>query len=59
MNSPSKSVAATVRHAAPPLGIVATVYVALKIASVFPVSAFGSKAPWFPGLSAPTDKVVS
>jgi hypothetical protein len=33
--------------------------VILKIASVFPVSAFGSKPPWFPGLNAPTDQVVS
>jgi hypothetical protein len=59
MNSPSIPAAASVRHTAPPLGIVATVYVVLKIASVFPVSAFGSKPPWFPGLSAPTEQVVS
>jgi hypothetical protein len=40
--------------------MVATVYVLLKIASVFPVSrAFGSKPPFFPGLNAPTEAVVS
>jgi hypothetical protein len=33
--------------------------VLLKIASVFPVSAFGSKPPFFPGLNAPTETVVS
>jgi hypothetical protein len=38
--------------------MVATVYVLLKIASVFPVSAFGSKPPFFPGLNAPTEAVV-
>lgn len=57
--NPSTSAAATVRHAGPPLGILATVYVILKIASVFPVSAFGSKPPYFPGLHAPTEEVVS
>jgi hypothetical protein len=39
--------------------MVATVYVLPKIASVFPVSAFGSKPPFFPGLNAPTEAVVS
>jgi hypothetical protein len=38
--------------------MVATVYVLLKTASVFPVSAFGSKPPFFPGLNAPTEAVV-
>jgi hypothetical protein len=52
-------VATAKRHAGPNLGIVTTVYVLLKIASVFPVSAFGSKPPFFPGLNAPTETVVS
>jgi len=54
MNWQSSSAAAGRRHAGPNLGMVATVYVLLKIASVFPVSAFGSKPPFFPGLNAPT-----
>jgi hypothetical protein len=37
--------------------MVATVYVLLT--SVFPVSAFGSKPPFSPGLNAPTEAVVS
>jgi hypothetical protein len=59
MNSQSARVATGKRHAGPNLGIVATVYVLLKIASVFPVSAFGSNPPFFPGLNAPTETVVS
>jgi hypothetical protein len=59
VNSQSDTAAAGPRHASPHLGIVATIYVILKIASVFPVSAFGSKRPWFPELNAPTDQVVS
>jgi hypothetical protein len=58
MNWQSSSAAASRRHAGPNLGMVATVYVLLKIASV-PVSAFGSKPPFFPGLNAPTEAVVS
>lgn len=56
-----KSNAATnsLRHAGPNLGIVATVYVVLKTASVFPVSSFGSKPPFFPGLNAPAERVVA
>jgi hypothetical protein len=59
MNSQSARAATGKRHAGPNLGIVATVYVLLKIASVFPVSAFGSNPPFFPGLNAPTETVVS
>jgi hypothetical protein len=59
MNSQSSSAAAGRRHTGPNLGMVATVYVLPKIASVFPVSAFGSKPPFFPGLNAPTEAVVS
>jgi hypothetical protein len=47
------------RHASPHLGLVALAYVILKIASVFPVSAFGSKPPWFPALNAPVSQVVA
>lgn len=47
------------RHASPHLGALAIVYVVLKIASVYPVSAFGSKPPYFPALDAPAADVVS
>ena len=57
MNLQSSSAAASRRHAGPNLGMVATVYVLLKIASVFPVIV-GSKPPFFPGLNAPTEAVV-
>lgn len=59
MNPQVNSVAPALRHASPNLGIVAAVYVALKVASVVPVSAFGSQPPYFPELSAPAADVVS
>ena len=59
MNSRSDSTATGPRHASPHLGIVAAVYVVLKIGSVYPVSSFGSKPPYFPGLNASTETVVS
>ena len=37
-----------IRHAGPPLGIVATVFVALFIGGLLPVTAFGG-SPYFPG----------
>ena len=37
-----------IRHAGPPLGIVATVFVLLFNAGLFPVTAFGG-SPYFPG----------
>jgi hypothetical protein len=55
----SNTAASGVRHAGPNLGIVATVFVFLKVASVFPVSAFGGKPPYFPELNAPAGAVVS
>ena len=59
MSSQSEAVRSAGRHASPNLGMLAVVYVILKIASVFPVSAFGSKPPFFPALNAPTIEVVS
>jgi hypothetical protein len=45
------------------LGLIATVYVVFKIASVVPVSAFGMpfgvQRPFFPGLNAPVDRVAA
>jgi hypothetical protein len=47
MNSQSDTASTGPRHASPHPGIVAAVYVVLKIASVYPVSSFGSKPPYF------------
>lgn len=57
MNAQSDTATTSLRHQ-PHLGMVAVIYVLLKIASVFPVSAFGSKPPYFPSLNAPSGKVV-
>jgi len=59
MTAQSNTTTTSSRHASPHLGFVALAYVVLKIASVFPVSAFGSKPPWFPALSAPVPEVVA
>jgi len=59
MVSQSNTAASAPRHASPNLGIVAIVYVVLKVASVFPVSAFGGNPPYFPELNAPAASVVS
>lgn len=59
MNSRSDSTATGPRHEGPHPGIVAAVYVVLKIGSVYPVSSFGSKPPYFPNLNASTETVVS
>ena len=51
------------RYAGPHLGAIAVAYVALKVASVVPVSAFGIpfgvRPPFFPGLNAPVDGVAA
>jgi hypothetical protein len=47
------------RHRSPNLGILAIIYVILKVLSVVPVSSLGSKPPYFPGLHAPAEVVVS
>lgn len=59
MSSQSRALPVQARHAGPNPGIVAIVYVLVKVASVFPVSSFGSKPPYFPGLNAPTETVVA
>lgn len=45
------------RHAGPPLGIVATIFVLLFIAGLYPVTAFGGK-PVFPGPGESLDAIV-
>lgn len=47
-----------VRHAGPPLGIVATVFVALFIAGLYPVTMFGGQ-PYFPGPWESGDTIVT
>lgn len=59
MKSQSDVSVSSAGHAGPNLGIVASAYVLLKVVSVFPVSGFGSKPPWFPELNAPAEQVVS
>ncbi len=48
MNAPNPKNSPSLRHAGPPLGIVAAVFVTLFIAGLLPVTAFGGK-PHFPG----------
>jgi hypothetical protein len=46
------------RHAGPPLGIVATIFVLLFLAGLYPVTAFGGK-PFFPAPSESLDAIVT
>jgi hypothetical protein len=46
------------RHAGPPLGIVATIFVLLFIAGLYPVTIFGG-TPFFPGPSETLDVIVA
>jgi hypothetical protein len=60
MTMNSRSSVTSLRQRGPNnLWIVAGIYVILKTASVYPVSSFGSKPPYFPALTAPTDQVIS
>jgi hypothetical protein len=62
MNSRPISSLGTRRYVGPHLGAVAIAYVVLKVASVIPVSSFGTpfgvRPPYFPGLLAPIDQVA-
>jgi hypothetical protein len=55
----AENIAVRTRYRGPHPGILALVYMALKVASVVPVSSFGSRPPWFPGLNAPVEQVIS
>jgi hypothetical protein len=57
MNSPSDSTRQRIRHAGPPLGLVATIFVLLFLAGLYPVTMFGG-LPYFPGPWEPTDTIV-
>jgi len=48
MTSPHNHSRPPLRHKGPPLGIIATIFVLLFIAGLYPVTAFGGK-PFFPG----------
>jgi len=54
----SKDTTTRVRHAGPPLGIVATIFVLLFIAGLYPVTAFGGK-PVFPGPGESLDVILT
>ncbi len=47
-----------IRHAGPPLGIVATVFVLLFLAGLYPVTLFGGQ-PYFPGPGESGDTIVT
>lgn len=57
MTSPPPTPATHLRHAGPPLGIVAAVFVLLFLAGLYPVTAFGGK-PFFPGPRESVDAIV-
>ena len=54
----SKDTTTQVRHAGPPLGIVATIFVLLFMAGLYPVTAFGGK-PVFPGPGESLDVILA
>jgi hypothetical protein len=54
----SKDTKTRVRHAGPPLGIVATIFVLLFMAGLYPVTAFGGK-PVFPGPGDSLDVILA
>src|SRR6267142_2623481 len=54
----SKDTTTRVRHAGPPLGIVATIFVLLFIAGLYPDTAFGGK-PVFPGPGDSLDAILA
>ena len=47
-----------IRHAGPPLGIVATVFVLLFLVGLYPVTLFGGQ-PYFPGPWESGDTIVT
>ncbi len=58
MASSASSVSNDIGHAGPPLGIVATVFVLLFIAGLYPVTMFGGQ-PYFPGPWESSDTIVT
>jgi hypothetical protein len=58
MASSASSVSNDIRHPGPPLGIVATVFVVLFLAGLYPVTMFGGQ-PYFPGPWESGDTIVT
>jgi|ERR1043165_2074017 hypothetical protein len=58
MASSGASVSNDIRHAGPPLGVVATVFVVLFLAGLYPVTMFGGQ-PYFPGPWESADTIVT
>jgi hypothetical protein len=58
MTSRSGTPTNRIRHAGPPLGLVATVFVILFLAGLYPVTIFGGK-PYFPGPWESADTIVT
>jgi hypothetical protein len=58
MNSPADTATQRIRHAGPPLGLVATIFVLLFLAGLYPVTMFGGQ-PYFPGPWESTDTIVT
>ncbi len=58
MNSQPTANGRTVRHPGPHLGLVATIFVILFLAGLYPVTMFGG-APHFPGPGEPVGTIIS
>src|SRR6266542_4953259 len=58
MNPPSNPATHPIRHAGPPLGPVATVFVLLFLAGLYPVTMFGGQ-PYFPGPWQSADTIAT
>src|SRR6266550_2138906 len=58
MASAASAVSNDFRHAGPPLGIVATVFVVLFLAGLYPVTMFGGQ-PYFPGPWESADTIAT
>ena len=58
MTLPTHPLASPRKHAGPPLGWLAVVYMSLFLVGLYPVTIFGGK-PYFPPPSAPSDAIVT
>ena len=58
MSSPTDRITDRIRHASPPLGVVATIFVVLFLGGLYPVTIFGGR-PYFPGPWESADTIVA
>jgi hypothetical protein len=58
VNSPADSSLQRIRHAGPPLGLVASIFVLLFLAGLYPVTMFGG-LPYFPGPWESADTIAA